>query len=113
MREGLVTPCRPRSHYRCRVSVLAANSLDLDRGLQRRSRLVGSRFALRRILRLAPRLWLRVADRLGLRVTDRLSQHRIQVSLGLLDYLIAHRSPPVTVETTVARQRCPARRPTD
>jgi hypothetical protein len=22
MREGMVTPCRPRSHYRCRVAVL-------------------------------------------------------------------------------------------
>src|ERR1700736_346869 len=29
MREGMVTPCRPRSHYRCRVSVLAAISFGL------------------------------------------------------------------------------------
>jgi hypothetical protein len=46
-----------------------------------------------------------------LRIADRLGQHLEQLSLGL--YFIAHRSPPVTDETTVARPQCAARKTAD
>src|ERR1700730_6969465 len=123
MREGMVTPCRPRSHYRCRVSVLAAISFGLGgllgvaphyrrrclRLADRRTLLIlAVRFGAGRVLRgcvfrlglrVADRLWLRVTDRLGLRVADRLGQHLMQLSLRLRPYFFAHRSSPVTGET--------------
>jgi hypothetical protein len=51
-------------------------------------------------------LWV---DRLGLRIADRLGQHFEQLSLGL--HFIAHRSPPVTNETTVGGNGAPQENP--
>ena len=82
-----------------------SNAFDFGRALRRGSRLAGTRVALR--------LGLRVTDRLGLRIADRLGQHLIQLSLGLRLYSFAHRSSPMTGETTVARQRCAARKTAD
>jgi hypothetical protein len=68
---------------------LAANSFDFGRALRRGSR-TGSGCGWGCVLRAA--------------------SASIAYSSALVLFTI---SPPVTVETTVARQRCPARRPTD
>jgi hypothetical protein len=90
------------------LPLTASAAFDFDHAFRRGS-LAGARVALRLGLRFADRLTLR-DNRLGLRVADRLGQHLEQLSLALL---IAHRSLPVTGETTVARQRRAARKPAD